>query len=608
MTTRPGAGTSGRNRRRFPRRPKPWSERNRRERGIALVWLAMTLLTMVLFAGFAVDVSNWYLQAERIQRAADAGAHAGVIFMPGDLATATSTAKSTVTKNGYTAGDAQNTAVSVTQEPNPNRIRVKITTDVPSFFIGLIGMDKIRMTREAVAEYIAPVPMGSPQNKLGNDPDGTDAGTQLWLNFAGPQTGKQQGERYGSKVCNSTSGTGGAEYGCTGLGGTSTEYSQDGYFFTVDVKSKGTGDLMIQAFDASFVNVGNTCTSNMPNASQINTLKADARYPDAATRYGSTVSGLSGAALAAAQKYCAGDQGWSGYNVETTFIVRSPDDTPWNNTDNPVVSTATCKPVKVSAYNPSSSTYIYDQLMSATSGNLNAAYPTLNFGQTFRRWATICTIPSGSVQLGQYIVQVRTNAKASSLTDYDPTVATEGHNRLSMRVGFGAAGVAAVDGSNVTLAARGQLPIYANSVGADTRFYLARILPNDAGRTLRISLYDMGESDKGGVLQVLPPAEVSASLPNFTGCDFTRDDNKAMTEDPSTCKVSNIYSTSANNYMWNGRLLIIDVPIPKTYTCNQAAATGCWIKIKMQYPTGAVVNDATTWSAAILGNPIRIVE
>ena len=77
-----------------------------------MVWLALTLLTMVLFAGFAVDISNWYLQAERIQRAADSGAHAGVIFLPGDLPTATTTARGVVAKNGYPVGGAQNNVVA----------------------------------------------------------------------------------------------------------------------------------------------------------------------------------------------------------------------------------------------------------------------------------------------------------------------------------------------------------------------------------------------------------------------------------------------------------------------------------------------------------------
>ena len=84
-----------------------------------MVWFALTLLTMVLFAGFAVDVSNWYFQAERIQRAADAGAHSGVIFLPADLPQATTVATGTVAKNGYPVGGPRNTAVAVTQEPNP---------------------------------------------------------------------------------------------------------------------------------------------------------------------------------------------------------------------------------------------------------------------------------------------------------------------------------------------------------------------------------------------------------------------------------------------------------------------------------------------------------
>jgi hypothetical protein len=59
---------------------------------------------------------------------------------------------------------------------------------------------------------------------------------------------------------------------------------------------------------------------------------------------------------------------------------------------------------------------------------------------------------------------------------------------------------------------------------------------------------------------------------------------------------------------FDGKLLTIDVPIPTNYDCDDASATGCWVKIKAQYPSGATVNDATTWSAAILGNPVRLVE
>ena len=86
-----------------------------------LVWFALMLVMLIGFAGFAVDVSNWWLQAERLQRAADAGAHAGVVFLPADLPTARTTARSEIAKNGYrTTGATPDATATITQEPNPN--------------------------------------------------------------------------------------------------------------------------------------------------------------------------------------------------------------------------------------------------------------------------------------------------------------------------------------------------------------------------------------------------------------------------------------------------------------------------------------------------------
>src|SRR5690606_25152252 len=66
----------GRPRRERPRR-KTWAERNRRERGVVLVWFTLLLVAILAFVGFAIDLSNWWYQAQKLQRAADAGAHAG---------------------------------------------------------------------------------------------------------------------------------------------------------------------------------------------------------------------------------------------------------------------------------------------------------------------------------------------------------------------------------------------------------------------------------------------------------------------------------------------------------------------------------------------------
>ncbi len=568
---------------RLRRRIKPWRERDRRERGIAMVWMALTLITMVLFAGFAVDVSNWYLRAERIQRAADAGAHAGVIFLPGDMPTATTTARSATARNGYAQGGAQNTDVAVSQESNPNRLRVKISTDVPTFFLGLIGIDDIRMTREAVAEYVAPIPMGSPENRLGNDPEiGYDP--QLWSMVGGPKSNKEWGDRYQAKVCNN------GNSGCTGT--TNDEYAQNGYLYAVEVKSPPSGqDLKIQVYDPIFTDIGSACPSNkMPNATQLNTLKT--WYPDALTRFASGTTA-----------YCTGDIDHEGADVNTSVVVREPDDSDWNDTDNPVIDNATCKPQSFKPYNPTNGTTIYEWLH-PSDGKSDAeavrdGVAPWTFAETFRQWVTVCTIPAANVKSGKYILQIRTNATVADPTTYNASVNTGGHNRFSLRAGFGT-GITAVNGTNVTISARGRLPLFTNAEGADAEFYLARVLPNDAGRTLRVSLYDMGDAGAGvtGTLQIIPPAEFAST---FSGCSFTLDGG-TPTAQPSVCKVTGVSTTN-----YQGKVLIVDVPIPTNYTCTKTSPTGCWIKVKASFTNGTV-NDVTTWSAAILGNPIRIVE
>lgn len=201
--------------------------------------------------------------------------------------------------------------------------------------------------------------------------------------------------------------------------------------------------------------------------------------------------------------------------------------------------------------------------------------------------------------IGEYILQVRTNATAANPTAYAASVADGGHNRMSIFAGFGAAGLDAVDGSDVAINARGRLPLYANAEGANSTFYLARVLPYDAGRTLRVTLFDMGDASAAGTLQIIPPTEYGST---FSGCSFSKDDGGTMNTTPSTCTITNVSSGTG----FQGRSVNIDIPIPSDYTCNDTIGTGCWIKVRAAFPSG--VSDTTTWSAAILGNPIRLVE
>jgi hypothetical protein len=136
-------------------------------RGQVLVIFAGTLVILLLMAALVVDLAWLWTNSLRIQRAADAGALAGVTYLPAFPATAASEAKKVTRQNGY---DDQAVDITVTPTPdptNPRRLDVTVTAPVETFFLRLIGMDTITISRKAKAEYILPVPMGSPLNYYG---------------------------------------------------------------------------------------------------------------------------------------------------------------------------------------------------------------------------------------------------------------------------------------------------------------------------------------------------------------------------------------------------------------------------------------------------------
>lgn len=148
------------------------------DRGIAVTQLALSATVLMLFAAFAVDLGWFLVNSNRIQRAAEAGALAGVVWMPDDEPVAIDRALRASSANGYTDGD-DNAAVVVTPKPDgiENRLKVEITDIVDVFFLKIIGQGSQTITKEATAEFVKPLAMGSPDPRFGNDgsdPAGVD--------------------------------------------------------------------------------------------------------------------------------------------------------------------------------------------------------------------------------------------------------------------------------------------------------------------------------------------------------------------------------------------------------------------------------------------------
>ncbi len=296
-------------------------------------------------------------------------------------------------------------------------------------------------------------------------------------------------------------------------------------------------------------------------------------------------------ATPASSPYCTGDQYYSdGSNglkpPWTTFVVRGPDDTPADPTNNPVICSADFPG------------YLGDLPAALTATTkVDPAAPDL-FVKYFRQWFRLCN--QNVTDGGLYFIQVRTGTKA----DGSPAPNGGGANRFAMRVGLNNN----FSSGTLRIYGQGRMGIYANAPAANTTFYLVRLLPGAKGRNLILNFFDTGDAAQPGTLTVLPPADSNVGA-SFTGCTYTAPPGNStgppwgtFTATASGCKVNNV--SSGNGF--NGQWVQYKVPIPDNYTCNYADPNGCWTRVNFNFP--AATSDTTTWSSYIEGDPVRLVE
>ncbi|HEX5825776.1 MAG TPA: pilus assembly protein TadG-related protein [Candidatus Limnocylindrales bacterium] len=137
-----------------------------RTRGQIMIVFAMSIIVLCGMVALVVDVSWYWANSLRVQRAADAAALAGVVWLPGTPNVAYSTAIIEAEKNGYING-AKATITPLKDATNDRRLNVKIATTVDTFFMRVLGISSLPVIRNAKAEFVLPVPMGSPQNYYG---------------------------------------------------------------------------------------------------------------------------------------------------------------------------------------------------------------------------------------------------------------------------------------------------------------------------------------------------------------------------------------------------------------------------------------------------------
>ncbi len=344
-------------------------EQIKEDRGATLMMVAGMLTALMAVSAFAVDLGWLYLNTSRLQKAADAAALAGVVNLPTSPPGADTDAQSASAANQFPIGNpAYNTFAS--QILPDNKYQVTLGTQVQSFFLRVVGFTSFDITRTSTAQYVLPVPMGSPANCFGigdlsvlnNFPGGSGTGAaqalcddyaqNFWGSVNGTHTAKEHGDPYMPACITSSGGS------CSGSN--AEHNTTNHYFYGIEVPA-GKSFLDVWVYDLGFYdrNNFNLETGDTDNLS------------------GTTAGG-----------------------ANTTMSLGRPDLTPYDPTDNPIQCTVT-----------------------VNSGSSSGTYRNL--------WARLCPQVSNPAN-GLWVVKISTSGNIGGSNQYSLLANSDNISAASM--------------------------------------------------------------------------------------------------------------------------------------------------------------------------------
>ncbi|MDH3396778.1 MAG: pilus assembly protein TadG-related protein [Acidimicrobiia bacterium] len=595
------------------------------ERGAVLAITVGSIVVLLAMAAFSVDVGWIFLNKARAQRAADAAALAGVVYLPAEPANAKAEALDVADINGYVAGGG--VSVTATQPPGEDRrLKVEITdTEVPLFFMRVFGYQTATIAADATAEYVIPVPLGSPEDKFGADP--TDPAHDFdavgfWAAIQHQTGRKPNGDPYATTCYESI-----APYtGCNGLNGEfyglDSESEANGYWYAVEVPT-GTTDFAVEIFDAGPVRE-NTSLRPVENSrsqfsgnNEIQQVRHDHTTGDfrlmwdgqtsssiqwnaAANEVANALETMSGinnvqvtrtenlpeivweiefidpgfvdvADLAPGLNTLAGGTffdtseltaGGALFSGRTVYRLHAPDGTPFNYRDNVVISAC------------------------------DKAYEAGSIDLTDQVWTTLCSF-SGSPTPGIYPLRVFTDGPMRS------------HNAYSLKVTGNPPA-----GEQLRIFALDTFSISSTVEAGASRFYLAEIVEVHAGKQLVIELFDPGDVSGSGAnwIRLIHPDGTIWD----NGCVIEESENPIgapvyLPHETITgeCSISADRTNSFTDYQADW--IKITTELPGDYSCDHISGPepDCWWEIEYFYTTQA--SERTTWRASVPGSLVSLV-
>jgi len=524
------------------------------ESGQTMIIVGLMVTVLLGFMGLVADVGWLQIGIVRAQRAADAAALAGAPYLPGNVGGATTAARNEATKNGFTH-NVNGASVLVAQDPlNPNLLNVTVSATVRTFMSNLFGVPSFQTSRNARAEFILPVPMGSPQAYYGiyklcvdggtcstiNDPSGTAIPSQgFWGAVISYDGNRGNGDLYSTHN--------------NGAGVTNAYYDANGYQYIVEFPT-GTTNGLVRIFDAPYCATGKDNTGGQ-------------------------------------QQLGTGDH-WIGGNgaVTTQYILWNTMGTPYDTTDDVQIAddgglfTNQKQVDKGAAYGGNRA---YGGTVN--SGNYDSGspktYADCQSDPYHNAWWTINALAPINAG-GQYRLQVKTSSPNN--------VGTNAENMFGIMATQTAPGLA----TNPHVYGQSRMCDYVNVVAGDQLFYLAQIASVHAGKTLQITVHDPGDVGGSAYLKFEQPGSGGYSDATFSW---------SATNGTSGNNVTQLQVASGGSSLFDNQIVTILIPLSTSYTAVAPAGEpgpGWW---KVLYHVTGAGNDTATWAVTIRGNPVHLI-
>jgi hypothetical protein len=627
------------------------TDRHRASRGQSLVIFALIAVVLLAVVGLAVDGGFSYFASDRLERGAMAAALAGVPDMP-DFSTvpndATSTAVAAAAVNGWTAGGANNVTVTVAKVPDPNnaglflnnQLQVTVASDVPVFFMKLLGFGSHRESRTVVAEYLRPITFGQPGSVLGSTQAALGSGNNFYfMRSEGWGTDRGQGDAYGPNPASTWSSFGSTPnidvHALSGTAGTETPSQPP---LTMPLRGGQNYQIYVPALQTAHIQVYNPVFAPDNAATGTNALGYN-YHEDDGDFSETTVAGAPGGKTCnqsgnVTPSYCVGPSNIQQWPIMSYTVYKSAN--PFDHTGDVWLSNLRVKsidgaagtgnytiPGSAALPQPLSTLTDYHKWVDVQAPPAGAQAATLStFGVTtgpiFNTGATpgLPGGPSGTTY------RLRVDQLDSNSSDPGANGLAQNQNSQAHKgYAVGAVGCGGTPTTTCTVTALDDITLYTPIAAGTFSMPLVSIPPEYAGHVFNLYIYDPGDvTGNSNVLTVSQPTSPAPAQVTADTTDgvFSGQHGEGTTLQPASWfnQVAGGSGTASiqtvgggGSHLYNGLWIRFDISVPLDYaTADVDPATPATWFWDLNYTTAQPAGDTITANLGFAGAPVHIVS